>query len=729
MPVARLSGSLCLLLLVCGSRAHAADGRVVDQRTRLPVAGADVAIVGEPGTARTDADGRFTWAPEPHLPAIVVIMLPDGRVRRVTVDRFEAETRWEVAIDAGIIEEIVVSGVAAVAEASPAAGRSLVSTGEIERRAAANLLQALENVPGVSSIGEGQSVVPAVRGLARGRSLVLVDGSRVFSERRAGASVTFLAPEAFERVEVVRGPASVAYGSDAFGGVIAVRTRRAVAGAPFSARVTGLLGDDSARRATVDLAGRVGRRVGVVLQGRYRTAGDYASPDGTVPNSAWQDAGGLARVELVGGGRWTGSWQGDFVAESGRPRSDVDTMRVSSPFERSRRASIAYDGTRLAGLDTISVAGAASWYEQRIDQDRLPRPGRSRRIDRADVGGTDVQVRATGSRVFGNVRLLAGLDVQARPELEARDIGIAYDVSGTVTTVTDTASIAAASRAGTGIFADVEVPLTARVTLSGGARADAVRSRNEGGYFGDRAVSHEAVSGMAAVAVRPADPLTIAVQVSRGFRDPMLSDRFYRGPVGRGFIVGNPELGPETSVQFDASARYATRRITLGASFYHYRLGDLIERYQSGTDTFLFRNRGEARVRGVEIEAQGRLGRGTSLEVVAQASGGRVVEDASWMDDIAPPSVMVQVRQAFGARATAYVRGAALAADDRPGPTEVDAPGHIDLSAGLSWTVDRWLTVRASATNLLNQRYYASQGARWVLAPGVTGAVVLVIGY
>jgi outer membrane receptor protein involved in Fe transport len=728
MPSAWLWSSVCLIL-VCGAHAEAADGRVVDRRTGLPVAGAEVAIIGAPGAARTDADGRFSWAPDPPLPATVVIMLPDGRVRRVIVPAGEDGSRWEIGIDAGVVEEVIVSGVAPSVEASPAAGRSLVSTGEIERRAPANLLQALENVPGVSGVGEGQAVVPAIRGLARGRSLVLVDGSRIFSERRAGASVTFLAPEAFDRVEVVRGPASVAYGSDAFGGVIAVRTRRAVAGAPFSPRLTTLVGDDRARRVTADVAGHLGRAVGVVVQGRYRTADDYTSPDGVVPNSAWEDAGGLARVDVNGGGRWTGSWQGDFVGDSGRPRSDSDVLRVSSPFERSRRATVGYDGTRVAGFDTLSVTSAGSWYEQRIEQDRLAVPGRPRRIDWADIEGTDVQVRAAGSRVFGDVRLLTGVDLQARPDMQARDIGIAHDASGAVTTVTETPTIAAASRTAAGVFVDVEAPLAARVTVSGGARVDAVRSRNEGGYFGDRAVSHTATSGMVALNVRPSDPLTLAVQVSRGFRDPMLSDRFYRGLVGRGFIIGNPDLAPETSLQFDGTARYTMLRITVGASLYHYQIADLIERYQSGTDTFLFRNRGEARVRGVELEVEGRLARGTSLNVVAQAAEGRVVEDAFWMDDIAPPSVMLQVRQAVGARATIFVRGAAFATDDRPGPTEVRAPGYVDVSAGLSWTLSRVATIRASATNLLDQRYYASQGPRWVLAPGATGAVVLVIGY
>ena len=87
-------------------------------------------------------------------------------------------------------------------------------------------MQAVENVPGVNQVSEGQAAVPAVRGLARGRTLMLIDGSRVSSERRVGPSATFMDPSVMEGVDIARGPGSVAYGSDAFGGVISVRTRQ-----------------------------------------------------------------------------------------------------------------------------------------------------------------------------------------------------------------------------------------------------------------------------------------------------------------------------------------------------------------------------------------------------------------------------------------------------------------------------------------------------------------------
>src|SRR6185503_11942185 len=105
-------------------------------------------------------------------------------------------------------------------------------------------------------------------------------------------------------------------------------------------------------------------------------------------------------------------------------------------------------------------------------------------------------------------------------------------------------------------------------------------------------------------------------QVARGFRDPVLSDRYFRGPSGRGFITGNPDLDPETSLQYDASVRWAAGGRSVAFYGYFYEIDDLIERFRPARH-FFFRNRGEAEVKGLELEAQTALPAGLSLEVAA----------------------------------------------------------------------------------------------------------------
>jgi outer membrane receptor protein involved in Fe transport len=729
----RLSAILALAcaVLMAAAPAEALEGRLTDRRTGKPIVGAEVAIGGLAGSVRTDRDGRFTWTPDPRPPFLILIVLPGGRLARpVRMATLAGASPLVIQVDATIEEEITVFGAAPSVDAPPGASTTLVSSAEIGRRAPANLMQALENVPGVSSVAEGQSAVPAVRGLARGRTLVLVDGSRLFSERRAGPSVSFLAPESMDRIDVVRGPASVAYGSDAFGGVISVLTRRPSAGAPFAARVAGTTGAGvPARRADVEIATGLGPRGAVLMEARDRDARDYSSPDGVVANSAWQDRGGLVRGVARAGGWWTGSWQGDFVGPSGRPRSDSGTLRVSSPFERSQRGSVSFEQSGLGWVDHLSVSGLVGRYTQRLDQDRLPTSSVARRIDRADIEGTDVQVRALARIGVARGRLTAGADVNERHGLEAHDTAIVFNLAGAVTSTTDNASIASARKHDVGAFAEFALPVASAVTVTAGGRLNAVRSVNVGGFFGDRAVSHRAASGQVAIALRPASGLALTAQASKGFRDPTLSDRFYRGPVGRGFIVGNPDLDPERSVQLDVTARYVRHRWQAGASYYHYDISDLIERYQATSDTFLFRNRGLADIRGVELDATVDLAGGVALGITGQAVRGRAHENGAALDDVPPRSLVLQIRKAFGARVSASARLAAVARDRSPGPSEVATPGYVEAGAAATWRTGRWLELRASGSNLLNRRYDSSPSPRWVLAPGRSGALTAIVKF
>jgi len=218
---------LCLLFAASGSAA-AFDGRVLDKKTGAPVAGAEVTIVGLPGSVRTDSDGRFTWKPDPRPPFVVVVILPGGRVGKAIEVKTLGQT-LTLSVESVVSEEVLVTaGVAPSIEASLGAAMTMLSRAEVAQRGPANLMQIVENVPGVNQVSEGQAAVPAVRGLARGRTLILIDGSRVTSERRVGPSATFMDPSIVEGVDIARGPGSVAYGADAFGGVISVRTKRPV---------------------------------------------------------------------------------------------------------------------------------------------------------------------------------------------------------------------------------------------------------------------------------------------------------------------------------------------------------------------------------------------------------------------------------------------------------------------------------------------------------------------
>lgn len=718
------------ILLITNTSVFAFEGRVINSQGEA-VAGAEVTILGRTGVARTDAAGRFTWTPDPPPPFEVLVIAPGGvYMKPVLVAKFDGGV-VELTVEPLVNEHVTVSGSAGSIQTTPAAGTATLTATEIHTRTPANLMQALENVAGVNQVSEGQAAVPAVRGLARGRTLILVDGARVSSERRAGPSATYLDPDVIERVDVARGPGSVAYGSDAFGGVISVRTKSVAPQSPFGARFTGTLGAGIPdRRAAMELSkGFV--RGGVLFAAHARDVEDYDGPDGEVFNSGYADHGFLGRVTAqVGRGLLSAGWHSDFGRDIERPRNNSRTVRFYYPSEDSHRFTVGYDVRDLGGFSRVLFTGFAGRYAQVTEQDRFQSATTPRSIERADVSANDFHVRGSAERVLGGARLEIGLDVNGRYGLRALDIAETYDLEGKVARRAENVSVDSARRIDTGAFASIETAVLPALSLAGGVRGDHVTSSSRLGFFGDRSTSIGAGSGFVALTAGSFAGFSTTVQVARGFRDPVLSDRYFRGPSGRGFITGNPDLGPESSLQVDLGLRYTASRVRAATYFYQYRINDLIERYETETDFFFFRNRGGARLHGFEAELQGTLESGLSVEAAFQAARGRALDDETYIDDITPETFSVQLRKNFLARGLfAQVRTAWFAEDTGPGPTEREAPGYTVVDAAAGATVFAGFELRFSARNLLNDDYLASQDVRAVAAPGRSASVSAVLRF
>jgi outer membrane receptor protein involved in Fe transport len=692
------------------------------------VARAEVTILGRPGAVYTDADGRFTWRPEPAPPFEVLVILPGEQFTKpVLVERLPAGGPLEIAVAPMVNETVTVTaGAAPDIEATLGSATSLLPAQEIVNRQPANLTQALEGMAGVSSVSEGHAAVPAIRGLARGRTLILIDGTRVTSDRRVGPSATFLDPFVLDGVEVARGPGSVAYGSDAFGGVIYARTRRVAPNAPFSARVVGAFGAGiPQQRVAAEVSGGVGKG-GYLLQAHYRDFDNYRSPAGDIFNSGATDQGFLARGEYdLGPGVFSVSWQSDFGRDIDRPRNNSQTVRFYYPIEDSHRLTATYDLRRVGGLERLVVSAFAGRYRQLTDQDRFGTSTRGRSLERADYRADDFQVRGSAEKLLANARVEVGVDVNGRVGVHALDTIRQYDLAGAITSDVVNVSIDDARRINAGAFATTEAALGPKVLVGAGARVDRVASTNTGGYFGDHDTSHMAGSGSVSLSLGPWAGVSMTGQVGTGFRDPTVSDRYYRGPTGRGFITGNPELDPERSIQVDGGVRYTSARVRAGVSAYQYRINDLIERYSTATDFFFFRNRGTARIRGLEGELHASLPWSLTLESTAMFTRGLALDDRAALDDMPPLTATVSLRRPVATRGFLQVRGTFYAKDDRPGPTEIRMPGHtlLDVLGGL--TLNRALDVNITVRNLLDQRYPVSPDVRAVPAPGIHGVVTV----
>ncbi len=684
-----------------------------------PAAGYQVSVVGRPIAVTTDAEGRFRISPDPRPPYRLVATSPGGEVSSpMDVTEAPAEGALALTIPTSFQDSVTVAaGVAPSLETPPAAATTTIGQEDLEQRRPHRLVDAVQGIAGVARTEEGPTGVPSIRGLSRGRTLILLDGARVSTERRAGPSASFLDPFTLASIDIARGPGSVAYGSDAFGGVINARSRYPEPGQPFSVAysLNQGFGGDAERSAGLEASGDL-LGGALLAQVHIREADDAEAAEGEeIFNTSYEDRGGSLRYSRdTPIGRLRAGFSASQGSDIGNPAIDSRAIRAYYPEESSRRFNLGLDAGDVGGWETVELGLFLGRYQLFLNRDREPTATSNRRIDISNVSANDGSLRAVGTRPFLGGRLQLGAEAVSRFGLEAVTGRDSFDAAGNPTTRDRSTAVEDAQRIDTGLFAGYDRAAGSRLLISTGLRGDRVASENTGGFFGDRKTDHSALSGFAALTASLPSNLTASLQVARGFRDPLLSDRYFRGPSGRGFVTGNPDLEPESSLQYDASLRWLVGRGSVAVFGYLYQIDDLIERYREGED-FFFRNRGEAEIKGVELEAQTPLAAGFSLELAASFSRGEAEGDP--IDDIAASGGFGTLRWA-AERGFVYLRGAAFLEDDRPGPIEDPRPGYTTWEMGAGWHLSRLAELRLVGRNLTDRRFRESADETATLARG-----------
>jgi iron complex outermembrane receptor protein len=565
-----------------------------------------------------------------------------------------------------------------------------------------------------------------MRGMTGGRTLILIDDGRVTAERRAGASATFLNPFILGSVEIARGPGAVAYGSDAFGGVIHARPRDPVPGAgQLRYELSAGAGGSALKSGGVEWSQGIGD--GAILASVYaRSSGEtHAAHGREIDNSAYSDHGATIRyVRSLPSNVFRIGLSIDRGHDIGAPAADSLAQRTWYPEEDSTRLTASWDGLHIAGFEHMEVRAAAAQYSIATNRERFASADVTRQISNATVDSDDAALRVTGFRPLGRARLSTGIDLNGRFNLHADGFVQRFNADNTTGARTDEVSIDDARRTNAAAFATLDVPVSERVSASVGLRGDRIASQNRGGWFGDRSRSEGALSGHAAMSAAIGSNFKATLQASRGFREPSLSDRYFRGISGRGFVIGNPDLDPETSRQYDGSLRWQRERSAVALYAYHYSITDLVERYRAGAD-FAFRNRGEALVRGAELEVTVPLTTTLTLHANGAVARGEAVDDRAALDDIAAPNAHLALRWAEG-RSYAFAHAFFFGEDDRPGPVETTRPAYRTMDLGTGWRFNERVELRLHARNVFDAEYAGSADANAALAPG--RSVTLFIG-
>lgn len=213
-----------------GSRAQEAviNGRIEDAGTGGAVAGAMVRVAAGSGAVLTDARGRFRLPGV--LPGTVVEVVASGYRRRSV--ELPADGVIALEPDPFELDAVTVSATRnRETQADRTANVTVLGRGEIERRLMVTIEDLVRSEPGITVFRQTSGTDPfnsfqgfKIRGVSGNRVQMMVDGSRV-QERIIDGTRDLADPANMKAVELVRGPASVLWGSDALGGLVAFTTK------------------------------------------------------------------------------------------------------------------------------------------------------------------------------------------------------------------------------------------------------------------------------------------------------------------------------------------------------------------------------------------------------------------------------------------------------------------------------------------------------------------------
>jgi outer membrane receptor for ferrienterochelin and colicins len=462
---------------------------------------------------------------------------------------------------------------------------------EIEQSGARNAAELLEERAGLNVTRSFAGSALWIRGLDPEYTLILVDGDRVPGQINGSIDLTRFTVENIERIEVVRGPGSALYGSDAIGGVVNVITRQSTR--PFELDGSMAYGTHH----TLDLGGRIAGQVAAPL--RLQLSGGFHHADGFVTDylargSAYDEGTGAFKLWYMPDSRNTFRFGADYLrhtfegSDTGAGGAVLDRTQLqenfSTSFEHQFKAS--------ERVQLVSRGRYGQFRDQYLSDQRGSDALDQYEDSREHLGQLTsllaVEFAPAHKTTFGVDQIFQIFD---SPRLETR--GNRYRLSP---------------------FAQHAWQVwkhgDARFDLVPGVRLD-VDSQ-----FGT------VLSPKLAIQYTPTETVALRASYGRGFRAPSFQElllRFENPSVGY-IVIGNPNLDAEKSHGVDAGVTWTPKEwLELATTFFRNGLSDMITTVTGPLTTsgqlYEYQNLTTAWTMGLESSASIRAGQILSLDL------------------------------------------------------------------------------------------------------------------
>ncbi len=601
--------------------------------------------------------------------------------------------------DTEVSKVVVTAAPYAVSADNLTASVAIVDRTDLDLAPPTGLGDLLSGMPGVRSTAFGAGASrPVVRGLAGPRVQVLTNGvGQIDASALSPDHQVATDPGEAERIEVLRGPAALAYGGSAIGGVINIIDDRIASRAPeggYSGRLlaSGATGDDS-----YAVSGAIHAAVGplvLTLDGLKREADDYEIP--VFPESRRQlesegetaEGGGgkltntAVELEAIGAGvSYVGA--DGFIGVSVK-KTDT-TYGVPGHVHEHEEGEEEEEGHEEEGPVTIGLTQTR--VDLRGEYDKAVGPFAKIRLSAgyADYEHTEFEGSAVGTKFTsdgyeGRLELVQAERDGWKGAVGFQTLRRNFDAQG------DEAYVPKTKITEYGAFTQQRVE-KAGWGYEGGLRID---YRNLDSLKGEADFTN--ISGSAGVFARPSDAVFFGVALSRNSRAPTEAELYAEGPhvATRGFEIGDPNLEEETAWSVEATAHYTGERLSADLHLFTARYDGFIDLRPTGAEedglTVYEYVQTKADFRGFEVETSYKAWRKADQSLTLEASGDFVRGATDLGPPARIPSYSVTGRAIYDARFwTARVEARHVGEQDRVAEGELPTDAYTTLNASLAW--------------------------------------------
>lgn len=630
----------CVILAACGT-IHAENrtsftvtGRVIDAVTEENVAEANITIVGTDIRTAADEAGEFTVSlpPGDHTLLVTHVAYKPTRQRISAVD--DDEMQITILLEPTAIP---VSGVTVTASRSEEdvfstpTPVSVTTQEEFDGKNFASTADLLKEEPGVlvqkTTHGHG---TPILRGQIGKDVLLLFNGIRLNNSTfRSGGNqyMNTIDQEALEKIEIVRGPSSVLYGSDALGGAVNMITERL----PLSESGMNRWADFSLHYSSADL-GRsanlssflASEEIAVKLAGTYKRIGDLRAgePIGR------QDPTGWTEFSLSGRTEYSPNEQHHFNISMMTVRQD-DVPRYDK-YESGDFEAYIYDPQNRdlisAGYEMTPESGPVERVKINLSYQGELEGKTTRKTGSETTSLTESDLSKRGGLLQIDISPAATHSVTAGFETYFERLATeAYDIVDDERTVERPEYPNGSRYSSGGVFVQDRFILLPQVSVTTGGRYSYFRAKSDLEQpFGFFEQDYSDFTGALSLSYKPDENVNLIAGLSRGFRAPNLNDLVVLKYSSSGVDAPSTGLDPEETVNIEIGAKLKGRRFRGELFIYHTRLRNLIDR-RPGTysgltffdendngikdtgefDIYQNRNVGEGRIVGFETAGSG----------------------------------------------------------------------------------------------------------------------------